>query len=151
MIVTRHLTLVPASVALARAELHDRPAFAELLGAVVPDAWPPQSTVDALPLFLGWLEAAPPVERSGLPGAIHDGLVFVGLLPAESEDHLIKRVIGLPGDTIETRDGAVYIDDRKLDEPYLPAGTLTGDPNAGTNPEIPRQVVPKGTVVSPST
>ncbi|MEO6011352.1 MAG: GNAT family N-acetyltransferase [Vicinamibacteraceae bacterium] len=59
MIVTRRLTLVPSSVELARAELHDRPAFADLLGAIVPDTWPPESTVDALPLFLGWLEAAP--------------------------------------------------------------------------------------------
>ena len=59
MIVTRRLTLVPASVALARAELHDRAAFADMLGAVVPDAWPPQAAVDALPLFLRWLEAAP--------------------------------------------------------------------------------------------
>jgi ribosomal-protein-alanine N-acetyltransferase len=46
-------------VALARAELHDRGAFADLLGAVVPEAWPPESSADALPLFLGWLEAAP--------------------------------------------------------------------------------------------
>ena len=59
---------------------------------------------------------------------------------------LIKRVIGLPGDTIETRDGAVYIDDRRLDEPYLAEGTVTGDPAVGSNPSIPRQVVPEGHV-----
>ena len=55
---------------------------------------------------------------------------------------LIKRVIGLPGDTIETRDGAVYVNDRRLNEPYLDEGTLTGDPTVGSNPSIPRQVVP---------
>lgn len=59
---------------------------------------------------------------------------------------LIKRVIGLPGDTIETRDGAVYVNDRLLDEPYLPTGTLTGDPANGNNPAIDRQVIPDGTV-----
>lgn len=59
---------------------------------------------------------------------------------------LIKRVVGLPGDTIETRDGAVYINDRLLEEPYLADGTLTGDPNNGNNPTIERQVVPDGTV-----
>jgi RimJ/RimL family protein N-acetyltransferase len=59
MIVTRRLTLIAATAALARAELHDRAAFASLLGAVVPEAWPPESAADALPLFLGWLEAAP--------------------------------------------------------------------------------------------
>ena len=31
----------------------------------------------------------------------------------------IKRVIGLPGDTIEIRDKEVYIDGSKLDEPYI--------------------------------
>jgi RimJ/RimL family protein N-acetyltransferase len=59
MIVTRRLTLIAATVALAHAELHDRSAFADLLGAVVPESWPPASVADALPLFLGWLEAAP--------------------------------------------------------------------------------------------
>ena len=59
MIVTRRLTLIAATVALARAELLDRAAFAALLDAVVPQAWPPESAADALPLFLGWLEAAP--------------------------------------------------------------------------------------------
>ena len=32
---------------------------------------------------------------------------------------LIKRVIGLPGETVEIRDGTVVIDGRVLDEPYL--------------------------------
>ena len=59
---------------------------------------------------------------------------------------LIKRVIGLPGDVIETRDGVVYINDRRLDEPYLPEGTLTGDPANGNNPAIERQTIPEGTV-----
>jgi signal peptidase I len=59
---------------------------------------------------------------------------------------LIKRVVGLPGDVIETRDGHVYIDGKRLEEPYLPEGTLTGDPSNGNNPEITRQTVPEGTV-----
>lgn len=59
MIVTRRLTLIAATLALARAELDDRAAFADLLGAAVPETWPPESTADALPLFLGWLGAAP--------------------------------------------------------------------------------------------
>lgn len=31
----------------------------------------------------------------------------------------LKRVIGLPGETVEIRDGAVYIDGRLLNEPYV--------------------------------
>ncbi len=52
MIETSRLTLVPASVALARAEMDDRTTFAQLLHAVVPDDWPPESVADVLPLFL---------------------------------------------------------------------------------------------------
>ena len=31
----------------------------------------------------------------------------------------VKRVVGLPGDTVEFRDGVLYINDAPLDEPYL--------------------------------
>ncbi|MCL5110736.1 MAG: signal peptidase I [Chloroflexi bacterium] len=34
-------------------------------------------------------------------------------------DPLIKRVVGLPGDTLELRDGGVYVNGQRLDEPYL--------------------------------
>jgi signal peptidase I len=44
--------------------------------------------------------------------------------PDERED-LIKRVIGLPGETIEISAGVVYIDGRPLNEPY--ARLSTGD------------------------
>jgi signal peptidase I len=39
--------------------------------------------------------------------------------PRNTSTDLIKRVIGLPGETIEIVDGKVYIDDRLLDEPYI--------------------------------
>ncbi len=60
---TARLTLVAATVEHARAELAvlwDGPAdFARLLGAAVPENWPPETTRDALPLFREWLETAP--------------------------------------------------------------------------------------------
>jgi signal peptidase I len=59
---------------------------------------------------------------------------------------LIKRVIGLPGDVIESRDGVVFVNDRALEEPYLEEGTVTGDPEDGRNPAIERQTVPDGHV-----
>ena len=34
--------------------------------------------------------------------------------------YLIKRVIGLPGETVSLKDGYVYIDGEKLEEPWLP-------------------------------
>lgn len=63
-------------------------------------------------------------------GGVHRGDVVVFEAPpaARSGDiaDLVKRVIGLPGDTVEARDdGAVYVNGRRLDEPYLPSGTVT--------------------------
>lgn len=56
---TARLRLVPATIALARAEMCDRGEFGRLLQALVPANWPPETVADALPLFLSWLEAAP--------------------------------------------------------------------------------------------
>ena len=40
---------------------------------------------------------------------------------------LIKRVIGLPGERLEGRGGSVYVDGRRLREPYLPPTATTSD------------------------
>lgn len=48
-----------------------------------------------------------------------------------SDARLIKRVIGLPGETVSGHDGSVWIGDRRLEEPYVnPAcgGTAAFDP-----------------------
>lgn len=37
----------------------------------------------------------------------------------------IKRIIGLPGEHVEIKDGKVYINGEELDESYLPSGTTT--------------------------
>ena len=44
--------------------------------------------------------------------------------PHRSRVPLIKRVIGLPGDWVAIRNGAVYVNDVQLDEPYLDQATL---------------------------
>jgi signal peptidase I len=47
------------------------------------------------------------------------GEIIVLKNPAPSDPDLIKRVIGLPGETIEVRGGQVYINSQPLMEPYI--------------------------------
>lgn len=56
---------------------------------------------------------------------IHGILESVGLRQPSTED-FIKRVIGLPGETVEGKNGKVYIDGRELVEPYLNEETIPG-------------------------
>lgn len=36
-----------------------------------------------------------------------------------ARENFVKRIVGLPGDTVEVRDGYLYVNDVKYDEPYL--------------------------------
>lgn len=52
---------------------------------------------------------------------------FKGLFgfPTGTSQDFIKRVIGVEGDTLEGRDGIVYVNGAPIEEPYLPPGTET--------------------------
>ncbi|MDJ0321786.1 signal peptidase I [Pseudarthrobacter sp. PS3-L1] len=69
----------------------------------------------------GWLPAAPDKAAAGPLGAIQEGLAFVGLLPDTSQQHLVKRVIGLPGDHVQccSPEGQVMVNGEPLDETYI--------------------------------
>jgi signal peptidase I len=63
----------------------------------------------------GWI---PPSEKTGPPGPIQSALEFVGVLPQSSDDHLVKRVIGLPGDHVVccSNQGRLKINGAAIDE-----------------------------------
>lgn len=50
---------------------------------------------------------------------VQRGDVFVFLHPAEPGLYVVKRVMGIPGDHIHLRDGAVFRNGEKLNEPYV--------------------------------
>jgi signal peptidase I len=51
--------------------------------------------------------------------AISRGDVVVFWYPRDRTKSFIKRVVGLPGELVETRRGRVYVNGRLLDEPYV--------------------------------
>ncbi len=64
---------------------------------------------------------------------------IVILKPPFGQNDLIKRVVGLPGDRFEIRDGYVYINGRRLNEPYInPAEPWTVNANST------EQIIPSG-------
>jgi signal peptidase I len=54
-------------------------------------------------------------------------VIFRPVIPGETSD-VIKRVIGLPGETVDIRDGSVWINGARLSENYAIGPTERGDP-----------------------
>ncbi|MDQ1569298.1 MAG: signal peptidase [Actinomycetota bacterium] len=73
-------------------------------------------------------------NRSVPSRVIHTVLESVGLRQPSTED-FIKRVIGLPGETVEGKNGKILINGRQLVEPYL-AEEPVGD--------FPPKTIPQG-------
>lgn len=73
----------------------------------------------------GWLVPAAGTAKGPFTW-VQDGLTFVGLLPDNSEQHLVKRVIGLPGDHVVCCDagGRLTVNGVPLDEKYINAAEV---------------------------
>ncbi|MFM8530598.1 MAG: signal peptidase I [Ilumatobacteraceae bacterium] len=75
-----------------------------------------------------------------------DVVVFDRITSAEQHDDLIKRVIALPGETLEVRSCDIYIDGVLLSEPYLdPALLAAPDPvtRCGSHADMSPVTVPE--------
>jgi signal peptidase I len=68
-----------------------------------------------------WLPAPVAAPRTPLGSALQSTLTFVGLLPSDEGNHLIKRVIGLPGDHVVCCDSnqRLTVNGAPLSETYL--------------------------------
>ncbi|MGH8980223.1 MAG: signal peptidase I [Acidimicrobiales bacterium] len=79
-----------------------------------------------------------------LYGTIHTGDIIVFKRPPAEDcggppvPDLVKRVVGLPGQTVSAKNGNVYITGKRLSESWLPKGTQTRTTMQGS------YTVPKG-------
>ena len=86
-----------------------------------------------------WLPPAQDPQRGAVAQAVVESLTFVGVLPQDSGEHLIKRVIGLGGDAVVCCDdqGRITVNGQALDEPYV-------YPSEGTDQVTFEVTVPDG-------
>jgi signal peptidase I len=62
-----------------------------------------------------------------LSGGPHRGDVIVFRYPLDPSRDFIKRVIGVPGDSVEMRNGVLLINDKPVPEDYLPSDIVTNN------------------------
>ncbi|SHM68680.1 signal peptidase I [Actinacidiphila paucisporea] len=90
----------------------------------------------------GWLPEAPSPSSNVVVRGLQKGLSFIGLMPSADEKDLIKRVIGVGGDTVSCKGtGPLMVNGKALVEPYVRPGSTA------CTPDMPFTVhVPKGRI-----
>ena len=73
----------------------------------------------------GWLPPQGEDTRPQWQQVAGEALTFVGLLPQNAGHHLVKRVIGVGGDTVSccSTDGRLEVNGQPITEPYIKPGT----------------------------
>jgi signal peptidase I len=124
---------IPSASMVPQLEIHDRVVVSKLSyrlhdprrGDIVVFACPPGADCTV----------RPPLHEVAPVRWLRDLGEAMGLLQPR-RDEFIKRVLALPGETVEGRDGHVYVDGKLVVEPYLPDGVRTSS--------FPPTVVPAG-------
>lgn len=78
----------------------------------------------------GWLTDEPDDDRNAFQRGVQSVLTFVGLMPENAGEHLIKRVIGVGGDTVACcdDDGRLTVNGVAIDETsYLRPGVAPSE------------------------
>ena len=86
-----------------------------------------------------WLGTIPQTDAGGTRESVKRVMQFIGLLPDDSDDHLIKRVIGMPGDHVVCcdKDGQLTINGVSITEPYIKPGDTPGGGKASFDITVP--------------
>lgn len=76
----------------------------------------------------GWLAPAGP-QPTGAAKVVIDILTFVGIVPMNAGEHVVKRIIGMPGDRVTCCDaeGLLQVNGVSITEPYLATGMHPSD------------------------
>jgi len=76
-----------------------------------------------------WLPEPMPEDGNAVFLKAKEVLVTVGVLPNPAKQYLVKRVIGVAGDTVECcdADGALTVNGKKTAEPYIFKGNTPSD------------------------
>lgn len=88
----------------------------------------------------GWIPAP---EQAPPPGPVRSAFEFIGVLPASGHEHLVKRVIGLPGDHVVCCEdnGQLTINDYPVDESDFLRQTGQGADNIHFDVTVPKDSI----------
>ena len=64
----------------------------------------------------------------------HRGDIMVFRFPEDRNVVFIKRIVGVPGDTLQVREGRLWVSGRPVDEPYVHRAAGRPDPTAASGP-----------------
>jgi signal peptidase I len=86
-----------------------------------------------------WLNENPPPSKNPVVRGMQKSLSFIGLMPSAEEKDLIKRVIGVGGDTVSCKGtGPVYVNGKPLKEPYVFPGNTPCSADAEFTVHVPK-------------
>lgn len=82
-----------------------------------------------------WLPEVDVTSGNRVLNLVREGFIAVGVIPNPAKQYLVKRVIGMPGDTVEccSKKGNLIINGKEATEPYIFAGNKPSETKFNIN------------------